>query len=138
MNGRGYCRMPYGFNLLAAGVSVKTSVTLEGVFMKKTMGNKIEIIKENPVAKVLMGPRYRMKVKVSKKVYRRTEQKRRMRVMLKNENGPMRSLIVFSGLMGSFSAGRRANIAGALGRDCKFTFAPLTGSGNWLAVDGFR
>jgi len=68
--------------------------------MKKTIGKKIEIIKENPVAKALMGPRYRMKVKVSKKVYRRTEQKR---AMLKNENGPMSSLIVFGGLMGSFS-----------------------------------
>ena len=81
--------------------------------MKKTMGNKIEIIKENPVAKALMGSRYRMKVKASKKDYRRTEQKSKMRDMLKNENGPMRSLIPFSGLMGSFSAGRRANIAGA-------------------------
>ena len=71
--------------------------------MKKTVGKKIEIIKEDPVAKALMGSRYRMKVKVSKKVYRRTEQKR---VILKDENGPMRSLIIFSGLMGSFSAGR--------------------------------
>jgi hypothetical protein len=68
------------------------SVTLKkGVFaMKKSDGKKIEIIKEDPVAKALMGPRYRLKVKVSKKVYRRTEQKR---VLLKNENGPMRSLI---------------------------------------------
>jgi len=71
--------------------------------MKKTIGRKIEIIKEDPVAKALMGPRYRMQVKVSKKVYRRTEQKRKMNIMLKNENGPMRSLMVFSGLMGSFS-----------------------------------
>jgi hypothetical protein len=85
--------------------------------MKKTMGKKIEIIKENPVAKELMGPRYRMKVKVSKKVYRRTEQKRKMRNILKNEKEPMRSLMVFSGLMGSFS--------------------PLTGSGNWLTVGSF-
>ena len=30
--------------------------------MKKTMGKKIEIIKENPVAKALMGPKFRMKV----------------------------------------------------------------------------
>jgi len=86
---------------------------VKGVFMRKTIGKKIEIIKENPVAKALMGSRYRMKVKVSKKVYRRTEQKRGTRAMLKNENGPMRSLITFGGLMGSFSAGRRANIAGA-------------------------
>ncbi len=71
--------------------------------MKKTMGKKIEIIKENPVAKALMGPRFRMKVKVSKKVYRRTQQKRNTRTMLKDENGPMRSLMVFCGLMGSFS-----------------------------------
>ena len=91
--------------------------------MKKIIGKKIEIIKENPVARALMGSRYRMKVKVSKKVYRRSEQKRKMNVMLKNENGPMRSSVLFGGLMGSFSAGRRANIAGALGRDCKFTFA---------------
>ena len=86
--------------------------------MKKTIGKKIEIIKENPVAKALMGPRYRMKVKVSKKVYRRTEQKRKMSTMLKNENGPMRSSVFSGGLMGSFY--------------------PLTGSGNWLAVDGSR
>ena len=46
--------------------------------MKKTIGKKIEIIKEDPVAKALMGPRYRMKVKVSKKVYRRNEQKSKM------------------------------------------------------------
>lgn len=65
--------------------------------MKKTIGKKIEIIKEDPVAKALMGSRYRMKVKISKKVYRRNEQKRNMQVMLKNENGPMRSLISFSG-----------------------------------------
>ena len=66
-------------------------VTLKkGVFMKKSDGKKIEIIKEDPVAKALMGPRYRLKVKVSKKVYRRTEQKR---VLRKDENGPMRSLI---------------------------------------------
>lgn len=71
--------------------------------MKKTIGKKIEIIKEDPVAKALMGPRYRMKVKVSKKVYRRNEQKRKMRDALNSENGPMRSLISFSGLMGSFS-----------------------------------
>lgn len=61
--------------------------------MKKSDGKKIEIIKEDPVAKALNSPKYRMKVKVSKKVYRRTEQRRNMRVMLKNENGPMRSLI---------------------------------------------
>ena len=61
--------------------------------MKKTIGKKIEIIKEDPVAKALMGPRYRMKVKVSKKVYRRVDQKRNTRILLKNENGPMRSLI---------------------------------------------
>ncbi len=71
--------------------------------MKKTIGKKIEIIKENPVARALMGSRYRMKVKISKKVYRRTEQKRGTRAMLNNENGPMRSLMVFGGLMGSFS-----------------------------------
>jgi hypothetical protein len=76
---------------------------VKGVFMKKTIGKKIEIIKENPVARALMGPRYRMKVKVSKKVYRRVEQRRNTRAMLKSENGPMRSLRVFSGLMGSFS-----------------------------------
>ena len=58
--------------------------------MKKSDGKKIEIIKEDPVAKALNSPKYRMKVKVSKKVYRRVEQKR---VLLKNENGPMRSLI---------------------------------------------
>ena len=91
--------------------------------MKKTIGKKIEIIKENPVARALMGARYRMNVKVSKKVYSRVEQKRGTRALLNNENGPMRSLMVFGGLMGSFSAGRRANIAGALGRECKFTFA---------------
>ena len=61
--------------------------------MKKSIGKKIEIIKEDPVAKALMGPRYRMKVKISKKVYRRTEQQRKTLGMLKNENGPMRSLI---------------------------------------------
>ena len=60
--------------------------------MKKTIGKKIQIIKENPVARELMGSRYRMKVKVSKKVYRRADQKRNTRAMLKNENGPMRSL----------------------------------------------
>lgn len=58
--------------------------------MKKSDGKKIEIFKEDPVAKALNSPKYRMKVKVSKKVYRRVEQKR---VLLKNENGPMRSLI---------------------------------------------
>ena len=83
--------------------------------MKKSDGNKIEIIKEDPVAKALMGSRYRLKVKVSKKAYRRTEQKR---VLRKDENGPMRSSVLFGGLMGSFS--------------------PLTGSCNWLTVDGFR
>ncbi len=71
--------------------------------MRKTIGRKIEIIKENPVAKALMGPRYRMKVKVSKNVYRRTEQKRGTLAMLKNENGPMRSSVPVGGLMGSFS-----------------------------------
>jgi len=76
---------------------------VKGVFMKKSNGKNIEIIKEDPVAKSLMGPRYRMKVKVSRKVYRRTEQKRGTRAMLKNENGPMRSLVLFGGLMGSFS-----------------------------------
>ena len=85
--------------------------------MKKSDGKKIEIIKEDPVAKALNSSQYRMKVKVSKKVYRRTEQRRNTRVMLKNENGPMRSSVLFGGLMGSFS--------------------PLTGSGNWLIVDGF-
>ena len=90
MNGCDYCRMRYGFKLLAVGVSAKTGIMPEGVFMKKSDGKKIEIIKEDPVAKALMGPRYRLKVKVSKKVYRRTEQKR---VLRKDENGPMRSLI---------------------------------------------
>ena len=71
--------------------------------MRKTIGRKIEIIKENPVAKALMGPRYRMKVKVSKKVYLRTEQKRGTRAMLKSENGPMSLSVPFGGLMGSFS-----------------------------------
>ena len=85
--------------------------------MKKIIGKKTEIIKENPVAKELMGPRYRMKVKNSKKIYRRNEQKRTIRNILKNEKEPMRSLIVFSGLMGSFS--------------------PLAGSGNWLTIGSF-
>ena len=58
--------------------------------MKKSDGKKIEIIKEDPVAKALNCSQYRLKVKVSKKVYRRTEQKR---VLRKDENGPMRSLI---------------------------------------------
>ena len=61
--------------------------------MKKVMGKKIEIIKEDPVAKALNSSQYRLKVKVSKKVYRRANQKRNTRVLLKNENGPMRSLI---------------------------------------------
>ena len=71
--------------------------------MKKSDGKKIEIIKENPVARALMGSRYRMTVKVSKRAYRRADQKNRMRVMLKNENGPMRSSVLFGGLMESFS-----------------------------------
>ena len=71
--------------------------------MKKSDGKKIEIINEDPVAKALNSSQYRMKVKVSKKVYRRTEQRRNTRVMLKNENGPMRSSVLFGGLMGSFS-----------------------------------
>ncbi|MCH7500950.1 MAG: hypothetical protein IH886_13235 [Nitrospinae bacterium] len=71
--------------------------------MKKSDGKKIEIIKENPVARALMGSRYRMTVKGSKRVYRRADQKNRMRVMLKNENGPMRSSVLFGGLMRSFS-----------------------------------
>ena len=74
--------------------------------MKKSDGKKIEIIKENPVAKVLMGSRYRMQVKVSKKVYNRTSQKSKFRGMLNNENGPMRLSVATGGLMGSFSAGR--------------------------------
>ena len=81
--------------------------------MKKSDSKKIEVIKEDPVAKALNSSQYRMKVKVSKKVYRRTDQKRAIRVMLKNENGPMRSSAFSGGLMRSFSAGRRANIAGA-------------------------
>jgi hypothetical protein len=72
--------------------------------MKKSDGKKIEIIKEDPVAKALNSSQYRMKVKVSKKVYRRTDQKRNFRVMLKNGNGPMRSSVFSGGLMGSFSA----------------------------------
>ncbi len=91
--------------------------------MKKSDGKNIEIIKENPVAKALMASRYRMTVKGSKKVYRRAQQKNRTRSIMSHENGPMRSSVLFGGLMGSFSAGRRANIAGALGRDGKFTFA---------------
>ena len=59
--------------------------------MKKSNGKKIEIIKENPVARALAESKYRMKVKVSKKVYRRTVQKGNTRILLKNENGPMRS-----------------------------------------------
>ena len=71
--------------------------------MKKSDGKNIEIMKENPVARALMGSRYRMTVKGSKKVYRRMEEKPRMRVMLKNENGPMRLSVPSGGLMGSFS-----------------------------------
>ena len=62
--------------------------------MKKSNGKRIEIIKEDPVARALMGSRYRLQVKVSKKVYRRAEQKNRVHTFLKNENGPMRSLIL--------------------------------------------
>ncbi len=71
--------------------------------MKKTLGKKIEIIKENPVARALAESQYRMKVKVSKKVYRRTLQKGNTRILLKSENGPMRSSVPLGGLMGSFS-----------------------------------
>jgi len=71
--------------------------------MKKSDGKKIEIVKEDPVARALMDSRYRMKVKVSKKVYRRTEQRNNTRILLKNENGPMRSSVLSGGLMGSFS-----------------------------------
>ena len=71
--------------------------------MKKTIGKKIVIIKENPVAKALMGSRYRMTVKGSKKVYRRAVQKNRMRSIGNTENGPIRSSVPSGGLMGSFS-----------------------------------
>ncbi len=71
--------------------------------MKKSDGKKIEIIKENPVARALAESQYRMKVKVSKKVYRRTVQKGNTRILLKSENDPMRSSIPLDGLMGSFS-----------------------------------
>lgn len=71
--------------------------------MKKSNGKKIEIIKEDPVARALMGSRYRMQVKVSKKVYRRVAQRKNIRILLKNENGPMRSSLPSGGLMGSFS-----------------------------------
>jgi len=71
--------------------------------MKKSIGKKIEVIKENPVAKALMGSRYRMTVKGSKKVYRQAVQKNRMRSIGNNENGPMRSSVPSGGLMGSFS-----------------------------------
>ena len=65
--------------------------------MKKSNGKKIEIVKENPVARALMGSRYRMQVKVSKKLYNRTSQKNKMRTLLKNENGPMRSSVLLVG-----------------------------------------
>ncbi len=71
--------------------------------MKKSDGKKIEIIKENPVARALAESQYRMKVKVSKKVYRRTLQKGNTRILLKSENDPMRSSIPLDGLMGSLS-----------------------------------
>ena len=57
--------------------------------MKKE-GKNIEIQKENPVAKALAGSQYRLKVKVSKKVYRRTEQKKNTRALLQSGNDPMR------------------------------------------------
>ncbi len=71
--------------------------------MKKSDGKKIEIIKENPVARALAESQYRMQVKVSKKVYNRTSQKNKFRGMLNSENGPMRSSVPLGGLMGSFS-----------------------------------
>ncbi len=71
--------------------------------MKKSDGKKIEIIKENPVARALAESQYRMKVKVSKKVYNRTSQKSKFRGMLNNKNGPMRSSVATGGLMGSLS-----------------------------------
>ena len=71
--------------------------------MKKTIGKKIEIIKENPVARALAESQYRMKVKVSKKVYRRAVQMGNTRILLKNENGPMRSSVLSGGLMGPSS-----------------------------------
>ena len=45
--------MQYGLKIES---SLRLGVTLEGVIMKKTIGKKIEIIKEDPVAKALMGP----------------------------------------------------------------------------------
>lgn len=65
--------------------------------MKKSDGKKIEIIKENPVARALMGSHYRMKVKVSKKLYNRVNQKSKLHTLLKNENGPMRSSVLLVG-----------------------------------------
>ncbi|NIQ01520.1 MAG: hypothetical protein GWM98_14965 [Nitrospinaceae bacterium] len=59
--------------------------------MKKSDGKKVVIIKENPVARALMGSRYRVKVKTSKKVYNRADQRRQVRSLLKDGNGPMRS-----------------------------------------------
>ena len=64
--------------------------------MKKSDVKKIEIIKENPGARALMGSHYRMKVKVSKKLYNRTNQKSKLHTLLKSENGPMRSSVPFS------------------------------------------
>jgi len=63
---------------------------------------KIQVIRENPVARVLGGSQYRLQVKPSGKTYKRSDNRKIVKSELQGRKDPMASLPLGSGAIGSF------------------------------------
>ncbi len=63
---------------------------------------KIQVIRENPVARVLGGSQYRLQVKPSGKTYKRSDNKKIVKGELQNRKDPMAVLPLGSRAIVSF------------------------------------
>ena len=63
---------------------------------------KVQVIRENPVARVLGGSQYRLRVKPSGKTYKRSDNKKIVKGEQRDRKDPMAVLPLGSGAIGSF------------------------------------
>ncbi|MCH8312453.1 MAG: hypothetical protein IID17_05660 [Nitrospinae bacterium] len=66
---------------------------------------KVQVIRENPVARVLGGSQYRLQVKPSGKAYKRSDNKKIVKGELPDRKDPMASWLLGGGAIGSFLLG---------------------------------
>jgi len=86
-------------------VSFVENIIKEVVMNERAGKRKIRVIRANPVARVLGGSQYRLRVKPSAKDYKRSDNKKIVQGESPDRKDPMAVLPLGSGAIGSFLLG---------------------------------